>query len=281
MWATSHYRDNYRGHPPIKINAEKEIPTEMFPNWVRKLTPKWVRILYRRLWGLPNLHQTYRTLSVADTFRTIYRTKAWGDNGEAFCSGSGSGGPASEQYYAGVIEFISHHQVQSVVDLGCGDFAVGRKIVEASGVRYTGIDVVPELIEHHKQTVHDPRVSFQCADITCDPLPLADLCLIRQVLQHLSNDEIAKVLANVRNFPRILVSEDVPVHPKALNRDKPHGPDVRRYYGSGVYVDQPPFSMPAQELWSFRLEDGAVLRTVLLDQAGAQRGNGKSRGNPE
>lgn len=84
--------------------------------------------------------------------------------------------------------------------------------------------------------MQDPRASFKCADITKDPLPAADLCLVRQVLQHLSNGEIINVLANLRNFSQILISEDVPVQPKSFNRDKPHGPDVRTYYGSGVYL---------------------------------------------
>jgi SAM-dependent methyltransferase len=227
----------------------------------------WLKDLRLRLWILPRMHKTYGELSVAETFRTIYRTRAWGDNGTPFTSGTGSSGPVSEQYCAAVVEFIRDHQVQSVVDLGCGDFAVGSRIVEATGVKYTGIDVVPELIEHHKNTVRDPRVSFQCADITSDPLPLADLCLLRQVLQHLSNDEIKKVLANIESFATVLVSEDVPRNPSSYNRDKPHGPDVRSYWQSGVYIDQPPFSRPVSELWSFDLRREALLRTVLLNRA--------------
>jgi SAM-dependent methyltransferase len=218
-----------------------------------------------RLWVLPKIHRTYKTLSVVETFRNIYRTKAWGDNGTRFCSGAGSGGPASEQYCAFVTKFIRDHQVQSVVDLGCGDFAVGKHIVEASGVRYTGIDVVPELIEHHKSTVHDPRVNFRCADITNEALPAADLCLVRQVLQHLSNDEIMKVLTNLRSFSRVLISEDVPIRPKSFNRDKPHGPDVRSYYDSGVYVERAPFSETVGEIWELPLTDNSVLRTALLE----------------
>jgi SAM-dependent methyltransferase len=225
-----------------------------------------VKSAYVRLWVLPRTHRTYNALSVAETFRNIYRTKAWGDNGEPFCSGTGSRGPISEQYCAFVIKFIRDHQVQSVVDLGCGDFSVGRQIVEGSGVNYTGIDVVPELIEHHKSTVQDPRVSFKCADITKDPLPGADLCLVRQVLQHLSNGEIIKVLANLRNFSQVLISEDVPVQPKSFNRDKPHGPDVRTYYGSGVYIERPPFSRPVSKLWELPLKGDSLLRTVLLDR---------------
>jgi hypothetical protein len=136
--------------------------------------------------------------------------------------------------------------------------------VEATNITYTGIDVVPELIQHLKSTVKTKQVDFLCADITSHALPAADLCLIRQVLQHLSNEEIEQVLSNVRHYPLILVSEDVPVRPKSFNRDKPHGPDVRGYFGSGVFLDQAPFSKPAAEMWRFELRQDAVLRTVLL-----------------
>ena len=89
--------------------------------------------MYVRFLVLPRIHRTYGTLSVADTFRNIYRTKALGDNGAPFCSGAGSRGLVFEQYCAFVMRFIRDHHVQSVVDLGCGDFAVGKQIVEASG----------------------------------------------------------------------------------------------------------------------------------------------------
>ena len=222
---------------------------------------------YLHLWILPRIHRTYGTLSVAETFQNIYRAKAWGDNGGPFCSGSGSRGPVSQQYCAFIVKFIRDHRIQSIVDLGCGDFAIGKQIVEASGVRYTGVDIVPELIEHHKSTVRDPRASFRCADITNDMLPTADLCLVRQVLQHLSNDEIMRALTNLRNFSRVLISEDVPDRPKSFNRDKPHGPDVRSYYGSGVYIERPPFSCTVRETWELPLTENSILRTALLEPA--------------
>ncbi len=229
---------------------------------VRNFTSSFRRIFSRT----HRIQRIYGSLSVAETFRRIYRTKAWGDDGEAFHSGSGSRGAAAEQYCAFVIKFIREHQVQSVVDLGCGDFSVGKHIAEETGVRYIGIDVVPELIEHHTSTVRNSLILFQCADITSDPLPTADLCLIRQVLQHLSNEEISKVLANLGGFPRVLISEHVPVNPRLINVDKPHGPDVRVRYGSGVYLEKPPFSKPVVEVWKYPLNKNSILRTVLLNQ---------------
>jgi SAM-dependent methyltransferase len=223
-----------------------------------------VKAIYVRHWVLPKTHRTYAKLSVADAFRKIYLTRVWGGAEKTFCSGSGSRGNISQQYCDFLIEFIRDHEVKSVVDLGCGDFAVGSQIVESTGVLYMGFDVVPELIEHLKKTVHDPRVQFCCADIMNCSLPAADLYLVRQVLQHLSNEEIAKVIANLGNARQVLISEHLPAHPKSVNRDKPHGPDVRSLFGSGVYLDQPPFSKTIETVSEMPLPDGSLIRTVMI-----------------
>jgi SAM-dependent methyltransferase len=225
----------------------------------------WVRQLRTRYWILPAIHRTYGALTVQQAFQKVYSSKIWGNNGTEFSSGAGSFGPASEEYCNAVVKFIHEHNVRSVVDLGCGDYSVGRRIMEMSRVQYIGVDVVPELIAHHQRNVIDPRVSFYCADIISDSLPSADLCLLRQVLQHLSNHEINCVLANIRSFPKVIVSEDVPARPRCFNRDKPHGPDVRAYFGSGVYLEQPPFCHPTTELWTFKLRSDALLRSVLIE----------------
>ena len=115
-----------------------------------------VKAIYVRHWVLPKIHRTYKTLSLAAAFRNIYLTKAWGGAEEQLCSGSGSRGKSSKQYCEFLIKVICDQKVESVVDLGCGDFAVGGQIVESTGVQYAGIDVVPELIEHLKKlcTIH-------------------------------------------------------------------------------------------------------------------------------
>jgi SAM-dependent methyltransferase len=225
---------------------------------------KLIDQMYVHLWTLPRIHRTYKVLSVSETFKKIYATKAWGDNGRPFCSGPGSHGLIADQYCDLVIRFIQDNGIQSVLDVGCGDFAVGKRIVEATHVRYCGIDVVPELIEYHKRTVDNPRAIFQCADITKDTLPVMELCLVRQVLQHLSNDEITKALRNLESAPQVLISEEVPLSPRVFNRDKRHGPDVRSR--SGVYVEHPPFSKKFTQMWEFPLTERSKLRTVLLDQ---------------
>lgn len=222
----------------------------------------------RRLWPSPMDHRAYAKMSVPDTFRRIYRNRVWGDNGEQFYSGPGSRGPASDLYCSVVLSFLRQNPVRSIIDCGCGDFSVGRRIVEATDAGYIGVDVVPELIDHDRARFQDPRVSFVCANIITDELPVADLCLVRQVLQHLTNEEIAKVLARLSRFSKVLITEDLPVQPLSYNHDMTHGPEVRSDFGSGVYVDEPPFSLPVKEIAQFPLSERCVLRTVLLDNTG-------------
>ena len=219
----------------------------------------------RRLWPSPMDHSQYERLSVPETFRKIYRNRVWGNNGEPFYSGPGSHGAASDLYCAAVSAFIRENGIRSLVDLGCGDFAVGRRIVDATEAQYIGVDVVPELIQYHTQRSQGPRVRFVCANIITDELPVADLCLVRQVLQHLTNQEIATVLRRLARFPRVLITEDLPLDPTSINHDMTHGPEVRSDFGSGVYVDQPPFSLAVKEIARFPLSETCVLRTVLVE----------------
>jgi SAM-dependent methyltransferase len=230
----------------------------------------FARNVYRRIWVLPKVRRTYGRLSIKDTFQRIYESKAWGDNGDGYCSGNGSQGEIVDRYCSQVIQVINDYKVSSILDLGCGDFTVARRIIQATGVRYIGVDVVPELIEHHVRQFSAPFVSFVCADISHDALPDSELCIVRQVFQHLSNDEINLALRNISKFPMCLISEHTPVHPKSFNRDKPHGPDIRLYYRSGVYVERPPFFRTIVASWEIPLEENSVLRTVLVRNLVAQ-----------
>ncbi len=225
------------------------------------------RSLYTRYWVLPRIHRQYAKLPLQQAFQTVYSSGAWQQDGSEYSSGAGSRGVAAQAYCDFVIDFIRTNNISSVIDVGCGDFFVGSRILDATDVTYTAVDIVPELIEHHRKTkAHLSRARFLHADITKDALPAADLCLVRQVLQHLSNAEISQALANLRQFPIVLVSEDLPKQLKSANRDKPHGPDVRRYYGSAVLVDQPPFSENVARFTDIELSGDSVLRTSVIDR---------------
>ena len=57
-------------------------------------------------------------------------------------SGTGSRGQAVERYVDAVAAFVSARSVGSIVDIGCGDFFVGGRLLDTIGreVSYLGLD---------------------------------------------------------------------------------------------------------------------------------------------
>jgi SAM-dependent methyltransferase len=135
------------------------------------------------------------------------------------------------------------------LDLGCGDFRIGSRLVPLAG-HYTAADIVATLIAHHQTHYHGPPVDFQVVDMIDGPLPDADVCFIRQVFQHLSNEQIAKVLPKLAKFRWVIITEHLPSNDQTAvpNLDKVHGTDIRLMRNSGVYLHLPPFSLPPEQL---------------------------------
>jgi hypothetical protein len=78
-----------------------------------------------------------------------------------------------------------------------------------------------------------------------DEIPTGDVLILRQVLQHLSNDDISKFTKSIpRVFSYLLLTEHLPSENDLLaNKDKLSGTDIRLGSGSGVVLTQPPFNM--------------------------------------
>ena len=241
---------------------------------LRPIVPAGLRSLWQRV-RIEAVRRRNRVRGVADIFSEIYEANRWGGEKGPFRSGSGSTSEQADRY-AGVIRgFIKEHDLRQVVDLGCGNFRIGARLVDGIDISYTGIDVVPRLIEDNRRHHGSEQVRFECLDITEDALPDGDLCLIRQVLQHLSNDQIGRILRRLDKYRFVIVTEHYPA-PGALrekNSDKPCGEDVRIYDGSAVFLDAPPFNhrisgplldVPAGHCL---MHPGERIRTYLIDNS--------------
>lgn len=188
-------------------------------------------------------------------FARIYREGSWGSSGVAGDFDSGTGSHCDEitgPYVKNVQEFIRCRWKKSaprIVDLGCGDFGVGAQLA-GSGSDYVGVDIVPALVEGNRQLHGKAHVQFECRDIVIDSLPQGDLCLVRQVFQHLSNDDIAAVIPKLEQYEEVLITEHLPSPGRIgiMNRDKRTGPEIRLYWASGVFLQAPPFSIPESNL---------------------------------
>ena len=76
----------------------------------------------------------------------VYKMKLWGDNQSDFYSGSGSHSPELVLPYIEVLTafLTSFENPLTVCDLGCGDFNIGKQLVQHSK-KYVAVDIVPDL----------------------------------------------------------------------------------------------------------------------------------------
>ena len=227
--------------------------------------PRWL-ISARRRFASKQIDKRFLGQSPREVFSHIYKNGLWGQRA-AFYSGTGSHDPEIVgPYVSSVREYLSKlPYVPDVVDLGCGDFNVGNQIRDMCG-KYIACDVVPELIEQNRRLFTDSKVEFQTLDIVADPLPPGDIAFVRQVLQHLSNAQIAAVIPKLLAVYRILiVTEHLAKGARQRpNEDKPTGPGNRSIYGSGVILASPPFSITAKHYHTLCSvpAQGAFIETV-------------------
>jgi hypothetical protein len=194
-----------------------------------------------------------RKKSTKKVFTQIYEKNKWGKSKDnIYFSGPGSAqGKIITPYVKFIASFLSTYSRKPViVDLGCGDFEIGKNFVPLSS-KYIGVDIVETLIERNKKIYSsDDRVEFFCLDIISDDLPKGEICLVRQVLQHLSNEQILSVLKKLDQYRVTFITEHYPEDKKDIvpNIDKSHGKLIRAYVNSGVYLDKPPFNIPDDRL---------------------------------
>lgn len=234
---------------------------------VKKLVPNSL-IDWRTRRIVERQQQYFASKSAAETFTEIYQNNLWGGAAGEFYSGSGSDEKYAQKYAETIKNFIADNKIKSVVDLGCGDFRIASRFVSPE-FHYTGVDIVTDLVAHLQKEYADENVQFQCLNIIEEELPIAELCLIRQVLQHLSNSEIKKVLENCRKFKYLIVTEEFPASHSAFtpNKDIAHGSHTRVYFNSAVALDKPPFNLTKlQIVLEAETEDKTVLRSFLLKQ---------------
>jgi SAM-dependent methyltransferase len=130
-----------------------------------------------------------------EVFRSYYEKNKWGD--AASRSGKGSSLAATEELRRLLPPLLRELGVTELLDVPCGDFHWMAQ-VDFTGIRYTGGDIVPEMIARNEAEHGRDGVSFQVIDLIAGPLPRADLVFCRDCLVHLSNAHIAAALGNVR-----------------------------------------------------------------------------------
>ena len=203
-------------------------------------------------------------------FREIYLDHSW--------SGVSRSGPGSEPQKAAI--YLNTLQglirepdraIHSVVDIGCGDWSLSKGI-EWENISYTGIDIVPELIEDLNERYGSDRIRFVHANIVKNDLPVGDLAIVKDVLQHLSNESVLAFLKKLPKYRFVLITNDcrryrrmrwpfcwIKLHQR---------PNVDTYDGGSrpLRLNERPFFLPATELasWDMQLGQSSYTKQTLL-----------------
>ena len=190
----------------------------------------------------------------SDVFDKIYEHSYWGKG-----SGGGSSPEATEPYKIFLEDFIRHNKIQSIVDLGCGDWQFS-KFLDFGDATYIGIDASKRVITDNQRLFSRPGVSFANLPKDCNKLPAAELLVCKDVLMHLSTKEVQDILAILPNYKYALITNDVPCVSAfgqiILWLRRPFSPVVNREIKTGDYrpldPTQQPFNLPLKKVFEWQ-----------------------------
>jgi len=125
-------------------------------------------------------------------FDEIYNSNTWG-----FGSGHGSLPSVTKGYRTYLESFIRENNISSVVDYGCGDWQFS-KLVNWGDARYTGLDIVPSVVEANSKLYGTDKINFKAIKPgVASQVPKGDLLIVKDVLQHMPDELVQKFIENV------------------------------------------------------------------------------------
>ncbi len=144
-------------------------------------------IIYRKLFGA--------NLRLENLFTEYYQNNYWG--GEKSKSGRGSEINQTREISLALPKLFTQYNISSIADIGCGDFN-WFQYLDLKGVQYHGYDIVKPMIESNNKKFANEHIKFTKLDITKNSFERSDLVICRDVLVHLSFENIQKVINNIR-----------------------------------------------------------------------------------
>lgn len=125
------------------------------------------------------------SIDMMTTFTKIYDKKIWGNG-----SGCGSSPAYNEKYMAILQNHLRVNAIQSVMDIGCGDWQHSQ-FIDWTGIDYNGLDVVKSVVEKNNELYGKENIKFFHMDATKVSIPYKfDLVILKDVLQHWDDETI-------------------------------------------------------------------------------------------
>ncbi len=191
-----------------------------------------------------------------ERFSKVYDERLWGSPESASGPGSERASPTVRHAISVLDAVLRQRAIASIADIPCGDFNWMPELLSAHpGLRYTGYDVVPTLIEDNRN--RHPGVDFRVLDIARDVPERADLIFSKDLLNHLGEDDVWAALQNMAASGSgwLLVTTNRGFDNVDLEPTQPHA-------SRHLNLEAPPYSMPEpvsgdHYLLLYRMEDVA------------------------
>lgn len=200
--------------------------------------------------------------SAKDAFAAIYKNGEWGkDTDGNGISGSGSIPENVKPYLNFLQQFLRNRSIMSVVDIGCGDWALHRHI-DFGHAKYSGFDVFEELIEKNRKRFGNDRIEFHARDAINETIPRAELLIVKDVLQHWPSSEIIKFLPKTAGFKYALITNDIDIIDSSKNNSEIAGFGGWRPLDLGKH----PFNLQGTTILEFQAANH-FKRVLLIDNS--------------
>ena len=173
--------------------------------------PMWVYRSKAKFWDYVLNYDNYKVekwyerenLTPTEIFDKLYKSGGWNGIG----SGPGSNVEINKEYLTILHKIIDYTpSIKTVIDIGCGDWQLMKNLSFTKN--YIGIDVSPYIIEQNKIKYEKENVKFLIGDLISGNLPDGDICIVKDVLQHLTNDQVKICLDNLKKYKICIITND-------------------------------------------------------------------------
>lgn len=131
-------------------------------------------------------------------FTEIFETDAWGG-----VSGIGAKKGNAIPYIKFLQYFIDNTDINSIVDIGCGDWQIMECIKIPDTINYLGLDIVDKIVLNNKKKFEKNNIKFVVNNSVKELSKFkGDLLILKDVIQHWTNKDIFfainKILPNFK-----------------------------------------------------------------------------------
>ncbi len=161
--------------------------------------------------------------NMMNKFKETYSQFKWRHGNNESKSGEGSSIEFTTNYRKELPELIEKYKIKKILDCSCGDWN-WMKTISNSFVDYTGIDIVPELIDVNNKTYGTDNIRFVCGDmlnIINSTEEKYDLIICRHTFEHLPTSYVLETIKSFKNKTKycLLSGENNITHNSDINFD--------------------------------------------------------------